>query len=163
MSIVELCHFIQQTTWATAFRQADFFFPLVEGTHILSLSLSVGLVLMLDVRLLRLGFQSEPVSRVMRQVMRWALPGFAIVFVTGVLLFLSQAESAYTNSYFRAKMLMLLLLGINAAIFQFKYYPSLYLWEKGESVPAGAQAIAAVSLVFWMVVIACGRLMAYEL
>ena len=93
MSIVELCHSIQQTAWATAFRQADFFFPLVEGTHILSLSLSVGLILMLDVRLFRLGFQSEPVSRVMRGVMRWALPGFAIVFVTGVLLFLAQAES----------------------------------------------------------------------
>jgi len=163
MSIVELCHAIQNTAWATAFRQADLFFPLVEGTHILALSLSVGLILMLDVRILRLGFQSEPVSRVMRQVMRWALPGFAIVLVTGVLLFLAQAGSVYTNSYFRVKMLVLLLLGINAALFQFKYYPSLSLWDKSEAVPAGAQAIAAVSLVFWMIVIACGRLMAYEL
>ena len=163
MTILELCHSIQQTAWATQFRQADFFFPLVEGTHILALSLSVGLVLMLDVRLLRWGFQSEPVSKIMRQVMRWALPGFAIVFVTGVLLFLAQAETVYTNGYFRVKMLVLVLAGINAAIFQFKYYPNLFLWEKSESVPAGAKAVAAVSLAFWMIVIACGRLMAYEL
>lgn len=163
MSIVELCHWIQNTSWATGFRQADLFFPLIEGTHILALSLSVGLILLLDFRLLRFGFMTEPVSRVMHQTMRWALPGFAIVFITGVLLFLAQAESVYTNSYFRVKMLVLLLLGINAAVFQFKYYPRLYLWDKGEAVPAGVQAIAAVSLVFWMVVIACGRLMAYEL
>lgn len=163
MSILELCHSIQQTAWATRFRQADLFFPLVEGTHILSLSLSVGLILMLDVRILRLGFQSEPVSRIMRQVMRWALPGFAIMFVTGILLFLAQAESVYTNSYFRVKMLMLVLLGINAAVFQFKYYSSLLLWDTGEAVPAGAKVIAVVSLAFWMIVIACGRLMAYEL
>lgn len=163
MSAVELCHWIQHTSWATGFRQADLFFPIVEGTHILALSLSVGLILMLDVRLLRLGFQSEPVTRIMQQTMRWALPGFGIVFITGVLLFLAQAESVYTNTYFRVKMLTLVLLGINAAIFQFKYYPSLYLWDKSETVPAGAQAIAAVSLLFWMVVIACGRLMAYEL
>ena len=161
--IVDLCHWIQHTAWATAFRQADLFFPLIEGTHILALSFSVGLILMLDFRLLQLGFQSEPVSKIMRQVMPWALPGFAIVFVTGILLFLAQAESVYSNSYFRVKMLTLLLLGLNAAVFQFKYYPSLFLWDKGKAVPIGAQAIAAVSLAFWMVVIACGRLMAYEL
>jgi hypothetical protein len=163
MSLVELCHAIQNTAWATRFRQADLFFPLVEGTHILSLSLSVGMILMLDLRILRLGFQSEPVSRIMRQVMRWALPGFGIIFVTGLLLFLAQAESVYTNVYFRVKMLMLLLAGINAAVFQFKYYPKLLLWDTGETTPIGAQVIAVVSLVFWMIVIACGRLMAYEL
>ena len=163
ISIVELCHWIQNTAWATGFRQADLFFPLVEGTHILALSLSVGLILMLDVRLLRLGFQSEPVTRIMHQVMPWALPGFAIVFVTGVLMFLAQAESVYTNSYFRVKMLTIFLLGVNAAVFQFKYYPSLADWDATDAVPSGARAIAAVSLAFWMIVIACGRLMAYEL
>ena len=38
-----------------------------------------------------------------------------------------------------------------------------YLWDKSEAVPIGAQVIAAVSLILWMIVIACGRLMAYEL
>src|SRR5581483_8241712 len=45
ISILLACHAIQHTTWATAFRQADLFFPLVEGAHILSLSVSVGLIL----------------------------------------------------------------------------------------------------------------------
>jgi len=163
ISIVELCHWIQHTAWATGFRQADLFFPLVEGTHILALSLSVGLILMLDFRILRLGFPTEPVTRIMHQVMPWALPGFAIVFVTGTLLFLAQAESVYTNTYFRVKMLTLFLLGLNAAVFQFKYYPSLAEWDATDAVPTGARAIAALSLAFWLVVIACGRLMAYEL
>ena len=60
ISIVEFCHWIQHTAWATGFRQADLFFPLVEGTHILALSLSVGLILMLDFRILRLGSQPSP-------------------------------------------------------------------------------------------------------
>jgi hypothetical protein len=163
ISIVELCHYIQHTSWATGFRQADLFFPLVEGTHILALSLSVGLILILDFRLLRLGFQGEPVTRIMHQVMPWALPGFAIVFTTGILLFLAQAESVYTNRYFRIKILTILLLGVNAAVFQLKYYQRLADWDATDAVPAGARAIAALSLVFWMMVIACGRLMAYEL
>jgi hypothetical protein len=163
MSIVEICHFIQNTSWATGLRQADFVFPLIEGTHIMALSLSVGLILMLDLRLLRLAFQSEPVSRIMNQVMPWALPGFAIMFITGIVLALAQAESVYVNYYFRVKMLLLIALGLNAAIYQFKFYPNMAAWDLGDTVPAGAKVIAVLSLVFWVVVIACGRLMAYEL
>lgn len=129
----------------------------------MAMSLSVGLILMLDLRLLRLAFQSQPVSRIMRQVMPWALPGFAIMFITGVTLFLAQAESVYTNGYFRVKMVLLLALGVNAAVYQFKFYPNMAAWDAGDAVPGGAKFIAAISLVFWMVVIACGRLMAYEL
>jgi len=163
MSIVEICHFIQNTSLAISFKQADFIFPAIEGTHILALSLSVGLILMLDLRLLGVAFQTEPVSRIMHQVMPWALPGFAIMFVTGIVLFLAQAESAYTNSYFRVKILLLVLLGLNAVLFQLKFYPHMAEWDTSESVPMSVKAIAIVSLLFWMGVIACGRLMAYEL
>jgi hypothetical protein len=162
MSIVEICHYIQHTSWATWLRQADFAFPLIEGTHIMALSLSVGLIVLLDLRLLRLAFQSEPVSKVMHQVMPWALPGFAIMFITGLVLFLAQAESVYTNDYFRVKMLMLIALGLNAAIYQFRFYPHMAEWDVS-AVPPGAKAVAVTSLLLWMIVIACGRLMAYEL
>ena len=162
MSILEICHYIQNTEWATNLRQADFAFPLIEGTHIIALSLSVGLILMLDLRLLRLAFQSEPVSRIMNQVMPWALPGFGIMFLTGLLLFFAQAESVYNNSYFRIKVLMLLLLGVNAAVYQYKFYPHMDEWDSG-SVPFGAKIVAVISLVLWMAVIVAGRLTAYEL
>jgi hypothetical protein len=163
MSVVEVLHLIQNSSPATRFKQADFLFPAVEGTHIIALSISVGLILMLDLRLLRVAFQTEPVSRVMSQVMPWALPGFGIMFVTGMVLFLAQAESAYTNGYFRAKILLLALLGLNAALFQFKYYPHMAEWDTSASIPMGARVVAIVSLIFWLGVILCGRLMAYEL
>ena len=163
MDIVSWCHWLQNTSWATSIRQSDFLFPVIEGSHILALSLSVGLIIMLDLRLLRLMLPTERVSKIMHQVMPWALPGFAIMFLTGLLLFFAQAEKVYTNGYFRVKMLVLVLLGINALVYQVKFYPAMAEWDLSESVPRGAQLIAAVSLVFWMVVIACGRLMAYEL
>ena len=163
MSVIEIFHAIQHSSLATSFKQADLLFPAVEGTHIIALSISVGLILMLDLRLLRVAFQTEPVSRIMHQVMPWALPGFAIMFVTGIVLFLAQAESAYTNDYFRVKMLLLILLGLNAALFQFKYYPHMAEWDNSEAVPTGAKVVALISLFFWLGVIVCGRLMAYEL
>jgi len=163
MSILGICHYLQNTGWATALRQSNLGFPLVEGTHIMALSISVGLILMLDLRLLRLAFRTEPVSRIMHQVMPWALPGFGVMFVTGLLLFVVEAESAYTNSYFRFKVLMLCLLGVNALVYQYKFYPHMAEWDTAQRVPAGARAVAVVSLVLWMAVIIAGRLTAYEL
>jgi len=161
--MLELFHWIQNTAWATWFRQADLIFPLVEGSHILALSFSVGLILMLDLRLLGLAFRTEPVSRIMHQVMPWALPGFAVMFATGLLLFFAQAESAYGNSYFRLKMLMLALLSVNAAFYQYKYYPHMAEWDTAETIPWGPRVVAVASLVLWMGVIVFGRLTAYEL
>src|SRR4051812_45392767 len=125
ISIADWCHWLQNTSWATGMRQSDFLFPVIEGSHIMALSLSVGLILMFDLRLLRWAFSSEPVSRVMRQVMPRTLPGFGIMFVTGLLLFFAQAEKAYANNYFRLKMLLLLFLGINAAVYQVRYFPMM--------------------------------------
>ena len=163
MSLLEICHYLQNTELAATFRQANLFFPLVEGTHILALSISVGLILMLDLRLLRWAFAGQPVSRVTHQVMPWAIPGFVVMFITGIVLFLAQAENVYTNGYFRAKVLMLFLLGVNAAVFQYVFYPQLDKWDMSENVPMGAKVVALASLVFWIAVIAFGRLMAYEL
>ena len=156
-------HWLQNTPFATDIRQADLLFPLIEGTHILALSFSVGLIVMLDLRLLRLAFKNEPVSKVMHQMMPWALPGFAVMFITGIVLFITQAEKAYANTFFRYKILFLALAGLNALVYQFKFYPHMKDWDTAPSVPAGARFTAALSLGLWIAIIALGRTMAYEL
>src|SRR5262245_58718830 len=122
MQVIQLCHWLQNTPFATGLRQSDLLFPLIEGSHILALSISVGLIITLDLRLLRLALCGEPVSRVMHQVMPWALPGFALMFFTGLLLFVAQAEKAFTNTFFRYKILFLLIAGLNALYYQKKFY-----------------------------------------
>jgi hypothetical protein len=163
MSIVSLCHWLQNTPFATGIRQSDLLFPLIEGSHILALSLSVGLVLIFDLRLLRLAFRGEPAGVIMEQFVRWSLPGFGIMFATGVLLFIAQAEKAYSNTFFRLKLVMLVVAGVNAAVYQVKFYPRMAEWEKNGLIPWGAQFSAAVSIVIWALIIALGRTMAYEL
>ena len=91
---------------ATTIGQSALLFPFVEGSHILALSLSVGLIFVLDLRFLGLAFRGIPVSRVMKQVMPWSIVGFAIMFFTGILLFVTHAEDAYKNNFFRVKMLL---------------------------------------------------------
>ncbi len=163
MSIVTWCHWLQNTSFATGIRQSDLLFPFIEGSHILALSLSVGLILVFDLRLLRLAFRSESAAAIMQQFVPWSMPGFAIMFATGILLFIAQAEKVYLNTFFRFKIVLLLLAGMNAAIYQVKFYPRMAEWEKTGLVPWGARVSGALSLIFWACIIALGRTMAYEL
>ena len=163
MPIVTWCQWLQSTSWSTAIRQSDLLFPLIEGSHILALSLSVGLIMIVDLRFLGMAFRNEPVSKMMKQIMPWSLIGFVVMFVTGALLFMTQAQKAYGNTFFRIKFLLLFLAGLNALYYQLRFYPKMSEWDTASSSPSGVRACAVLSLVFWVGVIACGRTMAYEI
>ena len=157
MPILSWCHWLQNTPFATGIRQSDLLFPLIEGSHIMALSLSVGLILLFDLRLLRLAFAAEPVTRIMEQFVPWSLPGFA------GMLFVAQAEKVYQNTFFRFKLALLVLAGLNALFYQVKFHPRMAEWDKSGIVPWGARVSGALSLIIWACVIALGRTMAYEL
>lgn len=162
MDLLSVLNWLQHTDWAMGIKQSDYMFPFIEGSHILALSFSVGMVMILDLRLLRISFRSQRVSLMMQQLMPWSVTGFGVMFLTGMLLFAAQAVKVYGNTFFRVKMILMLLAGANALYYQLKYYPKMAEWEH-ERPPAGVRLIAVLSLVFWIGVIACGRTMAYEL
>src|SRR5205823_15043712 len=99
MPIASWCQWLQNTPLSTSIRQSDLLFPLIEGSHILALSLSVGLILILVLRFLGLALPAEPVSRIMKQVMPWSLLGFSVMLITGLLLFLTQEVVAYGSVF----------------------------------------------------------------
>ncbi len=163
MSLLTWCQWLEQTPLATAIAESAWLFPLIEGSHILALPLSVGMILMFDLRLLGLAFRGGSASRLMHDVVRWSTVGFAVVFITGVLLFMTHASHAYENVFFRAKMVFILMLGLNAAVFQIVFFPRMAQWEAGGGTPLGARVCGGLSLIVWIGVIICGRTMAYQL
>lgn len=162
MSLLGWCQWLEHTPFATAISESVWLFPLIEGTHIMALPLSVGLMVMFDLRLLGLAFRRGSTASMMADVVRWSKVGFAVMFVTGGLLFMTQAGKAYANTFFRAKLLFLLLLGINAVVYHALFVPKMAQWDAGGRTPLGARVCGALSLVVWIGVIICGRTMAYQ-
>ena len=72
---------------STALHESFYMYPLIETTHVLTLCLFVGTVLMVDLRLLGVGFRDVPVSEVTSRLLPYSIAGFVIMFVTGLLLF----------------------------------------------------------------------------
>jgi hypothetical protein len=137
-------------------------FPVIEGSHILALPVSVGMVVLFDLRLLGLAFAGGSAGKFLKELLRWSKPGFGVMFVTGAFLLLTQAGKAYGNPFFRVKLILLLVLAGNAIVYQIFFFPKMAQWDAAGKTPAGARLCGALSLAAWIGVIVCGRTMAYQ-
>ena len=104
-----IIQWMQNSDIGTGIRESIWLFPIVETTHVLALALSVGVLVWFDLRLMGWGMKHQPVSQVHKQVMPLAFIGFVVMFISGVLLFWSEAEKCYLSGFFRAKVLFLIL------------------------------------------------------
>ncbi|REJ80757.1 MAG: hypothetical protein DWQ36_10715 [Acidobacteria bacterium] len=94
-----------EATWlAELIQQSHWIFPVVMSLHLVAFAALGGAILVVDLRLLGLVFRPQPVQSLARSV-RWLLHGsVAAMFVTGLLLFVSEAIKCYYNDPFWIKM-----------------------------------------------------------
>ncbi len=157
MSVLELCHWIEDTAIGTSIRESAWVFPIILGLHSLGLTLSVGTVLWFDLRLLGVKLLGQSVSDVYRQLKPWMLAGFAIMFLSGMLLFWAQASRCYENGFCRVKILLLVVPGLNALIYHWVTEPGIARWDDSARPPAPARAAGLVSIAAWTTIIVLGR------
>jgi hypothetical protein len=161
MELLETMKWIETTGLSTAIRESTLMFPVLEGTHLLTVPLSAGTILLLDLRLLGWGMRKTPVSVIFEQLRPWSLLGFTINFITGVLLFWSEPVKCYTTASFIFKMIFLVGTGVNALAFDRLVYPTVAGWDNSLAVPGRAQLAGWTSMLLWAGVIFCGRWTAY--
>jgi hypothetical protein len=161
MSLLDICQVIEKSTISSLVR--DSAFPYVEGAHVLALCLSVGTLMWFDLRLLGAAMRTRPVGEVFEDVRPWMFAGFAIMFSTGALLFAAHATKAYSNNYFRAKLALIMLAGVNAAVYHLMVDRNRSEWDKAPFPPVPVRMAGLISLLLWFSVIAVGRIFAYSL
>jgi hypothetical protein len=160
--IRELCEWIAATHVGRGILESVYVFPIVEGLHLMSIALSVGVLCWLDFRLIGIAFTDQPVSRVWKQVMPVAVVGFSLMFVTGGLLFWAEAVTAYDSVHFWIKLGLILLAGLNALYFEKVTHRGIAEWDSAPVPPLKARLAGFASLILWTAVIITGRTMAYS-
>ena len=160
-SLLHFCQWVYATHLSTSIRESAYAFPIIEGIHTLGIAGVVGTVIVVDLRLLGIVMKREPVSGIVRQVLPWTWAGFAVMFVTGLLLTIAEAATNYSNWAFRTKLILLLLVGINPLIFHLTIYRKVNTWDVAPVTPRRARLAAISSLVLWSSIIVFGRLIAY--
>jgi hypothetical protein len=150
------------TAWSIALRESLWVYPIVETVHVLALALFLGLAILLDLRLLGLALRPVRVSDVVKRVMPWTWIGFALMVITGSLLFYADPVRFFGNVFFRIKAGLLVLAGLNAWLFHATVYRSVDTWDLAAASPPRARFAAAASLVLWAGVVTTGRMIAYN-
>ena len=151
---------VEQTALATAMRQELWLYPAVEILHIWGFVVLVGSIAMLDLRLLGLSPRVS-VQQLSRHLLPWTGGALFVIVPTGLLMFIAHAGEFISNRAFVLKLALIFAAGINAVVFHVGPFRSVVVWDGGVSTPVAAKLHAALSLLIWMGVIACGRLLAY--
>lgn len=145
---------------ARMMRESLWAYPIVETIHIVGFVILVGSVVMFDLRVLGLS-KNLSVRALSRHLLPWSLAALFLIVPTGFLMFMTHATDFLANRTFQLKMALLMTAGINAVIFRTGSYQTVAHWDIGTRAPVSAQFSVAASIVLWISIISCGRLLAY--
>jgi len=140
-------------------RETQWLWPTMETLHFIGLSLLVGVAGFFDFRLLG-ALRGVPISAV-KKFMPWALVGFGINLVTGILFFISQPRVYAANSAWWPKLAFIMIGGLNAMFFETAMGERLLRLGPDEDTPISFKIIGAVSLISWFGVLYFGRMLAF--
>jgi hypothetical protein len=157
MSFRELIAFFEDSGVADSIRENDNLFPLIESIHVLAISLVVGSILAVDLRLLGLAWMTRPVSRVTNGILPLTWCAFIAAVVSGGLLFISNATKYLANGCFVAKMILIAIAGVNMLAFHLVGARDQPRWDNDIGPPLKARFAGGLSILLWIVVVTCGR------
>lgn len=135
---------------------ATWWFPLMESVHVVSVTLMFGAILMLDLRVLGLAAVRYPVRTMTRELVPWSAAALGIASVTGIAMFITRASAHAVNPAFQIKMLLLVLAGLNVAVFHLMVFPR-HIDLRAEDVAPALRLVAASSIALWIGVMLAGR------
>ena len=161
MAVLRFCQWLETTRGSVLIHESLWGYPAVATLHVMALSLSVGMVAILDLRLLGVRMQRVRVSEITDRLFPWIAAGFALVILSGLLLVYSDPVRYYPNIFLRLKILVLIAAGVNAWVFHRSVYRDVARWDLHAVAPRRARVAGTLSLSFLAIIILAGRMMAY--
>ena len=150
---------IQESALGEQMRQSLLLYPIVEIVHLIGIALLVGSIVALDLRLIGLR-RFLPATGMARHLLPVSVIGFVMAVGSGSMLFVTEAASLAFNPAFQLKLVLIALGGINAAMFHLGPWRRVARWEHAAPPPA-ARIGGALSILLWLSVLTCGRMIAY--
>jgi hypothetical protein len=161
VDIASILDWLQGTGLATRIRDSLILFPLLESVHVIGLALVFGTIVIVDLRLLGVASVARSFQRMASDIMKWTWGAFALTALTGGLMFVTNATVYFHNTWFRAKIALLVLAAINVLVFELTARRTIRVWDRGRPAPPVGRAVAALSLVIWLGVIFAGRMIGF--
>ena len=160
--LLQFSEWLYATGGSRAIEESYYLYNWIETTHVLTIMICLGMLAFIDLRMLGYAMPNVSASTIADRLNIPMMVGFAIMFVTGLLLF--YAKPVYTNQsiWFRIKMVLLVVAFFNAIRFHRHMKASESTWSHEPRAPLNLRISAALSLGLWAGVVTTGRLIAYD-
>jgi hypothetical protein len=158
-----LANYVSELPTSVNLRESQYVMPWVFVGHVISMCMFAGTILMMDLRLLGVGYMQTPFSQVQRRLFPWQMAAMFVSSATGLALVWGNPLNYVTNIIFWLKMLAMVLAAINALAFHFITEYTVIDWDAGRMPPSGARLAGWLSIILWVNVVLAGRLMPYAL
>jgi len=133
-------------------RDSRFLFPIFESLHLFALTVLLGTVVVLNLRLLGAGLRRQPMPLIARSLAPLTFWSLLAMLITGALLFCSEALKCYDSPPFLVKMVTLFL----AIVFHWTVFRPGVKSPIEPGLPRRI-ATALISMTLWFGVAAAGR------
>lgn len=155
-----LLGWLDASALAQAMRGWLWLYPIIEILHIFGFAILVGAVVMFDLRVLGLS-KHVAIKALGDHLLRWSVAALLLVVPAGIMMFSAHPQEFADSGVFRLKLLLICTAGLNALLFHAGVYRSVSAWNTEVAAPLTAKTHAVLSLMLWIAVISCGRLLAY--
>ena len=160
--LLSFARWLDTHSWSTQIHESIYLYAWIETTHVLTLMVFLGMLCIIDLRMLGLIFPSVPASTVAQKLDRPMMIGFAVMMLTGLLLFYAIPVRSTQSIWFRIKVVLLLLAAVNAFTFRARMQASVGRWDLDLKPPEHIRYAAGASLLLWAAVVITGRTIAYD-
>ncbi|MDB6084390.1 MAG: hypothetical protein JWN43_2271 [Gammaproteobacteria bacterium] len=135
--------------------------PVIQTIHILSVSIVISSMAMLDLRLMGLVGTQHSVAASAHRFMPWLWGALAVLLLTGTVLIIGEPGRSLGNWVFQLKMGLLGLAIILSLAFTRKLKQDLTFWERSSSARTSSRILGVLLLTLWVGIVICGRWIAY--
>lgn len=147
---------------STRLHESYYMYNWIESTHVLTLMLCLGMLFLIDLRMLGLAMTNVPATSIASRLNKPMLIGFTIMVITGITLFYAVPVRNTQSIWLRIKVVLLIGAAVNAYLFHKNLTASGESWSSEIRAPKNLRVGAALSLGFWILIVICGRLIAYD-
>ena len=157
MDVQPLLQWLYDSPVGTAIRENGTLFPWIESVHVLAITLVVGSIFIVDLRLLGIASKGRAVSRLTGEVLPFTWVVFVLAAITGGLLFSSNAVKYAHNTFLLAKMSLLIVAFLNMMVFHVITSRGIEHWDESPHPPVRARLAGGISMALWIAIVVCGR------
>ena len=160
--MLQFTEWLSQTSLSLAIKTHEWVIPTVQSVHIVAITIVVGSVFMIDLRVLGLAGRDQSLLETTGRFGPWLSAALCVLLATGLLMVVGEPARELLAFSFWFKMFLVALGTLIAAVFQIALKKNEPHWQESLVKRSSTKWLAVFTLVIWVGIIILGRLIAYD-